>query len=396
MSLRGRRIGWIVAAALIVLTAVVVTVVVTHGGEKATAAPSTSKVTRGDVSLTVSAAGTVQAQANRTLGFSMTGTVTELDVKPGDNVTPGQTLAKIDATAAQAAVDSASQAVTSAQDAVDNATAELNATPSPCPSTPPSTHSSAPSTRPSGSSTRPSPSPSAAPRTVTVVPAATTSPRACGTQANRAGGSSGGTDALLSAQQRLNNAELTLRQAETKRDGTVITAPILGKILSVAGPIGSSAGSSFIVLAGTSDVVVRAQFTEAEIAHLALKQPAKITLPDQAGTAYTGTVIQIDPAGTVSNRLVRYGALISFDTIPSSLLYGQSADVAVTTQSVSDVLHVPSTAITDRKGGSGSVFVQVNGHLEKRAVQLGLRGDVDTEVKSGLAEGDEVLTSAAT
>lgn len=398
MNVRGRRAGLIAAAALIVLAGVVVTVVVTRGGDNAAAAPSTSKVTRGDVALTVSAAGTVQAQASRTLGFSTTGTVTELDVKPGDNVTPGQTLAKIDDTAAQASVDSASQAVSSAQDAVDNANAELNATPSPCPSAPAgsATHAGSPSTRPGSPSTRPSPSPSAAGRTASVVPAATASPKACGTQQNRAGSGSGGTDALLSAQQRLNNAELTLQQAEAKRDGTVITAPIPGKILSVSGSIGATAGSNFIVLAGTSDVVVRAQFTEAEIAHLALKQPAKITLPDQTGSSFTGSVIQIDPAGTVSNRLVRYGALISFDTIPSSLLYGQSANVAVTTQSATDVLHVPSTAITDRKGDSGSVFVQVSGHLEKRTVQLGLRGDVDTEVKSGLAEGDDVLTSAAT
>jgi RND family efflux transporter MFP subunit len=201
---------------------------------------------------------------------------------------------------------------------------------------------------------------------------------------------------LLSAQQRLNNAELTLTQAQARLDGTVITAPIAGKILSVAGSIGASGGSNFIVLAGTSDVVVRAQFTEAEIAHLALKQPAKITLPDQTGTTYTGSVIQIDPAGTVSNRLVRYGALIAFDTAPANLLYGQSADVAVTTQSATDVLHVPSTAISDRKGATGTVFVQADGHVEKRTVQLGLRGDVDTEVKGGLAEGDEVLTSAAT
>jgi multidrug efflux pump subunit AcrA (membrane-fusion protein) len=364
--------------------------VVTRGGDRATAAPSLSKVTRGDVNLTVSAAGTVQAQASRTLGFSMTGTVTELDVKPGDDVTPGQTLAKIDATSAQAAVDSATQAVSAAQDAVDNANAELNATPSPCPTTPaaPATH--APTTHPS-----PSPSRSAV-RPAQVVPAASTNPRAsCGNQQpNRS--SNSGTDALLSAQQRLNNAELSLQQAQTKRDGTQITAPIGGKILSVAGSIGASGGSNFIVLAGTSDVVVRAQFTEAEIAHLALKQPAKITLPDQTGTTYTGSVIQIDPAGTVSNRLVRYGALIAFDTAPANLLYGQSANVAVTTQSVTGVLHVPSTAIGDRKGATGTVFVQVGGHAEKRTVQLGLRGDVDTEVKSGLAEGDEVLTSAAT
>ncbi len=393
MSLRGRRAGWIALAALIVVAAVAVTIVVTRGGDTATAAPSTSKVRRGDVSLTVSAAGTVQAQASRTLGFSETGTVTELDVKPGDDVTPGQVLAKIDDTSAQAAVDAAAEAVSSAQDAVDTANAELNATPSPCPSTPAGSRTSAPATRTSSPATRPSPSTPAVPAAL-AAPAPAATSKACGSQSTRTG--SGGTDALLSAQQRLNNAELTLLQAQTKRDGTVITAPIAGKVLSVAGSIGSSGGSNFLVLAGTSDVVVSAQFTEAEIANLAVKQVAKITLADQSGTPYPGSVIQIDPAGTISNRLVRYGALIAFDKVPSSLLYGQSADVAVTTKSVTGVLFVPSTAIGDRKGSTGTVWVQAGGHTEKRTVQLGLRGDVDTEVTSGLAEGDEVLTSAAT
>jgi multidrug efflux pump subunit AcrA (membrane-fusion protein) len=327
------------------------------------------------VTTTVSAAGTIQAQASRTLGFAANGTVTEVDVKAGDNVTAGQVLAKIDADSAQDSVDAAEDSVDAAEEAVVNAQDELDATsatPSACPST---TGQSAPRA-----------SASAAPRATAT----------CAASSNTQRGNSSGTDALLTAQQRLNNAKLTLKQAQTKLDGTVIKAPIAGKVLSVAAGVGGQGGSSFIVLAGTTDVVVRAQFTEAEIAHLALKQTAKITLPDQTGTGYTGTVVQIDPAGTISTRLVRYGALIAFDKIPAALLYGQSANVAVTTSSVSNVLYVPSTAISDRKDDSGVVSIKVGARIERRTVTLGLRGDVNTEVKDGLAAGDEVLTSAAT
>jgi RND family efflux transporter MFP subunit len=209
------------------------------------------------------------------------------------------------------------------------------------------------------------------------------------------------TDALLTAQQRLNNAKLTLTQANAKLAGTVITAPIAGKVLSVTGAIGGQAGSNFMTLAGTNDIVVRAQFTEAEIAHLALKQPAKITLPNQQGSSFTGSVIQIDPAGTISNRLVRYGAIIAFDKAPDGLLYGQSANVVVTTSSVDNVLYVPSTAISNRQDSGGTTtgtvsVVGAGGKIERRTVQLGLRGDVNTELKSGLAEGDQVLTTAET
>jgi len=203
-------------------------------------------------------------------------------------------------------------------------------------------------------------------------------------------------DALFNAQQRLNNAEQTLTQAQAKLDGTVITAPVAGKVLSVTGSLGASAGSSFLVLAGADDVMVTAQFTEAEVAHLALKQAAKITLPDKVGTTFTGTVTQIDPAGTTSGKLVRYTALISFDKAPGDLLYGQSADVAVVTASAADVLSVPETAVYGRTNNTGNVDAMVNGKVVKRTVTIGLRGDVSTEIKAGLSLGDEVLTSPAT
>lgn len=346
--------------------AIVVGVMLTGGDPVATAKAVTTKVTRGSVTTTVSASGTVQAQQSRTLGFTSSGTLTELNVKPGDEVAEGMVLARVDATAAQESVDAAEQSVDSAQDALDRA--------------------------------------ETAQATAARTPAATTS-RAAGTQiggqnggqnGGQAGGQSGtgansvqsASDNLLSAQQRLNNAKLALVQANAKLAGTVITAPVGGKVLAVNGTVGSTAGSSVITLAGTGDVVVKAQFTEAEVAHLKLDQVARITLPDNPAARYDGKVIQIDPAGTVSNRLVRYAALIAFDKVPDTLLYGQSATVAVVTASADGVLSVPSTAVHN-----GRVVVRVNGRDEERAVETGLRGDVNTEIKSGLAEGDEILTA---
>jgi hypothetical protein len=161
-----------------------------------------------------------------------------------------------------------------------------------------------------------------------------------------------------------------------------------GKILAVSGTVGSQAGSGVITLAGTGDVVVKAQFTEAEVAHLKVGQVAKITLPDNVSAKYDGKVLQIDPAGTTSNRLVRYAALISFDKVPDTLLYGQSATVAVVTASADNVLSVPSATVND-----GQATVRVNGRDERRTVEAGLCGDVNTEIKSGLAEGDMVLAA---
>lgn len=374
--MRRRRLWWAAGCAVVVmLVASVALVALVRGDRRAAAGNGTAKAQRGTVTSTVSAAGTVAALEQRTLGFATSGTLTEVNVRVGDTVTAGAVLAKIDPEAAQSAVDAAQDNVDAAEEDLDNAEAEAAA----ATATPTATASSASPGGNNGGSGE--------------------SNGAAGGSNGGAGGSNGGTggsnsqrtsgsDALLSAQQRLNNAKLTLKQAQAKLAGTVITAPVAGRVLSINGAVGSPAQSGVVVLAGTADVAVQAQFTEAEVAALATGQTATITLPDRDGAQLTGRVTRIDPAGTISNRLVRYAAVIAFDRAPEALLYGQSANVVVTTESVDGVLYVPSTAVVD-----GAVTVKVNGRTEKRAVEVGLRGDVSTEIRSGIDEGDEVLVS---
>lgn len=389
-GVRRRTLLWSAGGLAVLAAGSVTAVALAQRSENTEAVASTTPVRRGTVTVTVSAAGAAQPLQSRALNFSMAGTVTELDVKAGDAVAAGAVLARIDSTDAAKAVDAAQANVDSAQGAVDQATKASSATACPAPAAyvvpAPSASTSqgpAPSAAPSVSGSPPAtrrPSPSAAGRS----PCAT------------AGGRAAGGDSLLAAQQQLNNARLALRQAQARLAGTVITAPIAGKVLSVSGVLGSqvaAGGSAFIVLAGTNDVAIRAQFTEAEVAALAVGQPAKITLPNRPGEEFTGTVLQIDPAGTLSNRLVRYAALIVFQTVPDGLLYGQSANVAVITASASDVLYVPATAVTDRQGSTGVVTVRAGGKDERRTVAIGLRGDVDVEIRSGVSEGEEVLSA---
>jgi RND family efflux transporter MFP subunit len=202
----------------------------------------------------------------------------------------------------------------------------------------------------------------------------------------------------MSAEQQLTNAKLALRLAEEKLAGTTITAPVAGKVLSVAGSVGvpqTPGGTGFIVLGDVVDTAVRAQFSEADVARLAVGQTATITLPDKGGQQVKGKVSQIDPAGTMSGRLVRYGVLVAFDQVPDDLLLGQSANVAVTTASATNVLYVPSTAVTGVNNGAATVTVRSGRHDEQRTVQVGLRGDRYTEIRSGLGQGDELVVSAA-
>jgi HlyD family secretion protein len=409
-----RRAVWVtvVAVTAAASVAMVVVVIVNRGDPVEAAAASTAMVRRGTVTQLVSAAGTVEPAQTRGLAFSMAGTVTELNVTIGQTVNRGDVLARIDGTDAQDAVDSAAARLEDAEDALERAESSSTAT---CPAGgggaggagggggPTLSPTRSPTSNPTPSPTvDPTPSPTVSPTkshhategivaAVALAQPAGQDTQDCGQNMPSPG------DAVLSAQQQVTNAQLSLQTAQRRLAGTVIRAPIAGRVLSIGGKVGSEVspgGSGFIVLGDVTGLSVRAEVSEADVGRLVVGQEASIMLPNRA-EAVAGRVSQIDPAGTVSDRLVRYGALIAFDEASEGVLLGQSATVAVTVASASDVLYVPTAAVADVSGDNGAVTLRSNGREQVRAVRIGLRGEQYTEIVDGLGEGDEVVWGGA-
>ena len=412
-ALAGRR-RWIwLAAAVVVLALIVYGVVhaLTAGATTKPKAAATVAVDRGAVTTEVATTGTVQPAQTRSLSFAVKGTLTTVSVRAGTAVTAGQTLAKVDDTDAAAAVSDAQDALDQAESQLTTAktnaskttassgcvaaaayTSPTTATTSPSPSPSPSSSATAtvtasPTTSPTTSKTTTS--------TRTTPPARTSTRSTCSTSGSGSGSGNGqqndGSDAILSAEQRVTSATTTLENAEDALDGATITAPIAGRILTVAGKVGSqvSAGSTFITLADVYDMQISADFPEADADRLAVRQAAVISLADQTGKTFKATVVQVDPTGTSDGTLVRYSVLLSFNEAPKDLLVGQSAGVRVTTGSKGSVLRVPSTAVHDVAGTIGTVS---KGGAATR-IGIGLHGDQYTEITSGLSEGDVVALS---
>ncbi|WP_281891853.1 efflux RND transporter periplasmic adaptor subunit [Phytohabitans aurantiacus] len=360
MGMRGRR--WVVAG-VAVAAAVGLTSAGAYaltGGEPA-AAPTTStvKVDRGEVATAVATTGTLEPAQTRSLSFAAAGTVTEVKVRAGDQVTSGQVLATIDAANAQEKVDDATESLDEAQSALDEAESTQVCTVAP--------------------SRSPSPSPSRSP-----------APSASATCAR-----SSGRDTILSAEQRVISAKKALAEAKEQLAGTKITAPIAGKVLSVSGSVGSEVrgGSAFVTLADVAGMQISASFPEADAARLATGLTGTVTLADRPGEEFPAKLVQVDPVGTTEDggTMVKYGVVLAFEKVPSDLLVGQSANVKVTTSSVANVLRVPSGAVRD----DGTVLVRTATGDQSKAVELGIRGDQYTEVTSGLIEGDEIVIGAS-
>ncbi|WP_433212789.1 efflux RND transporter periplasmic adaptor subunit [Dactylosporangium sp. CS-047395] len=311
-------------------------------------------VTQGTVSQTVSATGSVASAATANANFTTSGTVTEVDVKVGDVVTKGQTLAKVDPTAAQASLDTAKANLTAAKAALTRdenndaddatiasaeaqvATAQANVT-------------SAQATVNGTVLTAPIAG------TVTAVSGAVGSSSSSSSSSSNSGGGGTGTGTTSSA----------------------------------------SSSSGFVQLADLSKLQVNASFAEADATKLKAGQTANITWSALSGTRATGKVATISPTATTTNNVNSYAVAISLDSLPEGVRLGQSTTAVVTIAEAQNALRIPSTALRTA-GGQRTVQVSVNGATEERQVEVGITGGGFVEVKSGLQAGEQVVVTTTT
>ncbi|GAA0385355.1 hypothetical protein Acor_80030 [Acrocarpospora corrugata] len=245
---------------------------------------------------------------------------------------------------------------------------------------------------------RPSPTPTVTP-TPSAAPACTgtqgsqSNQGGQGSQSGQGGGSGGGAQGgrvLSEAELEANVSKATTDLAEAKEAlaGVTIKAPAAGTVLSIAGTVDTDyTTGTFITLGDLDNLQVHALFTQSDIGHLKIGQPAEITLTTDQTTSHPGKVSHIDPTATTTGKLVQYGVTITFDTHPDALLLGQSATVQVTTAEAANTLYVPARAVQTGQDGTTTVTTQSG---QKKPVHTGIRSDLYIEITNGLTEGDQI------
>jgi HlyD family secretion protein len=105
-----------------------------------------------------------------------------------------------------------------------------------------------------------------------------------------------------------------------------------------------------------------------------------------------GEVTFVSPVATEILGLKLYNIKVDFE-VPegSELKAGMSATVNIVTNERSGVLLVPNRAIKQDSQGKPVVNVMVNGEIKEKAVVIGITDSSQTEIVSGLSEGDTVV-----
>lgn len=414
----------------------------------ASAAARTTTVRTATVTASVSASGNVSSATTTNVAFAdCTGKLIQVAVQPGQAVTAGQLLGKLDpTTAATAAANAQSQlaiaqasaanAVSSAQTSLSNAQGSYNLDVS-------QANSNIATTRASIAADEAVPSTS--PGYQAAQSQLTKDNQTLSQQLQQLASTK------LKDQQQINSAQTQLNQAQSPNSSAQanvatatanlatanktlsecsLTAPVAGTVTAVNGTVGSTPGSSssssssssgsgsgagsgsgsgsssgsssaFVTLVDMSHLVIDASFSESDINSVRVGQDASIlfsavtdtTHPN--GTTVSGKVSSIDVTSTVSSNVVNYGVTISLVSPPATIRLGQSGTITVVTASKSDVLAVSTSALTTL-GTATTATVQEGKTQRVVPVQVGIAGGGLTEIVSGLSAGQTVVIPTTT
>lgn len=188
-------------------------------------------------------------------------------------------------------------------------------------------------------------------------------------------------------------------------DGTVISKNIeLGEMVSpfvsAETASGAAGGGSIATIADLRTLEVEADVNESNLGQLREGQPAEISVDAFPGQKWRGRLRQIIPTANRAKGIVQ--VKVSIRDPSDRLLPEMSSSVSFlqTERTVAELqekprIWVPSAAVVPDSAGNHVVAVDAENKARFKRVTVGAVRDGRSEILSGLAEGDKIVTRDA-
>jgi len=220
----------------------------------------------------------------------------------------------------------------------------------------------------------------------------------------------------LEAQIKQTNIELST--AKINLGYTKITAPRDGTVVSVQVEEGQTVNANqttptIVNIADLSRVKMKMQIAEGDITKIKVGTPVEYSILSEPTKKFQTAVSSIDPGLTTlsdgsygssssskssysssssSSSAVYYYAQSIVDNKDGILRIGMTTQNELLIANVEDAIIVPSIGIKKDENGT-FVYVLKDGKPVKTAVKTGIKDNLDTQIISGINEGDEIITS---
>lgn len=381
--------SWIAAAVLVAVAGAAFYFYRQSQQVDATTSYTTEKATVGTISVTVAGTGNIEVDGTTDVYPDVSGEVATVEVEEGDTVTTGTVLFTLDAASAEAATARAYASYTQAKQQVSQAEASVV---------------KAQNTLADLKDRADEPSSTVTSADISAAAAEVTSAKA----------------GLASAKASRTTAQLDYADTADAEDDLKVTSPCAGKVYSLDVAVGdtvstgssasnntatsatggtgtattSTSSSAPVVISPVQPLAVHLTVNEVDIPSLKVGQRADIEFDALPDLTATGKVYEIADTGSSSSGVVTFDVWISLDVADEGLRSGMSAAATVVTNIAKDALVVSNAAVKTANDGSYYVQVMKDGATDPTnvTVETGLASATQTQILSGLSEGDVVVT----
>jgi HlyD family secretion protein len=174
-----------------------------------------------------------------------------------------------------------------------------------------------------------------------------------------------------------------------------VLAPISGYVAERTADVGefispNTPNSKIATIVRTSTLRARIDVPEQDIGKVATGQGVSVQTTAWPDRKFAGTIVRISPSLNATARTLTVEAEIQ--NVDGLLKPGQFATVRITQSKPEPAVMIPVRAVRT-VGDTNSVFIVKDGIARETFVQLGLLENDLIQVKSGVAEGDQIVVS---
>jgi HlyD family secretion protein len=339
----------------------------------------TEKVVKGEIEMTVTATGTVNAVTTVLVGTQVSGTIRNIYVDFNSPVKKGQIIAQIDPAIFQAQVEQARANLLAAKANLEKAEATLVD----------------------------------AERTMGRNRELFSKKLVARSDIDTAETNYETANAAVSAaKSQVAQTEAALKFAETNLQYTKILSPVDGVVISRNVDVGQTVAASFqtptlfTIAQDLTKMQIDTNVDEADIGKVKVAQEVEFTVDAYPDLIFKGKVWQVRSAPITVQNVVTYDVVIQVDNPELKLKPGMTANVSIIVSTKKDVLKIPNAALRFKPSEKESAASEKKGRgvwiLEKDKpkripVSLGISDGSYTEIVSGeIREGQELIVESLT
>lgn len=223
---------------------------------------------------------------------------------------------------------------------------------------------------------------------------------------------------VASAEARVKQSEAALTRAKINLGYTKIYSPVDGVVVAKTVEQGQTVAASYAtpsiakIAKDLKQMRVEVNVDEADIAGIKQGQKAEFTVDAYKDKKFFGEVTQIRLSPKTNNNVVTYAVIVGVSNDDGILLPGMSANVSLIVQQKNDILMVPNSAFRFKPVDLSADVVDENSFFQptvaavaipalytletkaivKKEVEKGITDGQNTEILSGLNEGETVIT----